>query len=52
LCPSTKHTTFVLGEFEVFRGNLENAAKVPTDTGGSKGVKGVLSGVLIRVDYG
>jgi hypothetical protein len=37
----TKYTTFVLGEFEVFRENLENAAKVPADTGGSKGVPGV-----------
>jgi hypothetical protein len=25
----------------VFRENLENAAKVPADTGGSKGVQGV-----------
>jgi hypothetical protein len=35
------YTTFVLGEFEVFRRNLENAAKVSADTGGSKGVQGV-----------
>jgi hypothetical protein len=35
LCPSTKYTTFVLGEFEVFRENLENAAKVPADMDGS-----------------
>jgi hypothetical protein len=35
------HTTFLLGEFEVFRENLENAAKVLDDTGGSKGVQGV-----------
>jgi hypothetical protein len=41
LCPSTKYTTFVLGEFEVFRGNLENAAKVPADIGGQKGSHGV-----------
>jgi hypothetical protein len=34
------YTTFVLGEFEVFTENLENAAKVPADTGGSKGVQG------------
>jgi hypothetical protein len=40
LCPSTKYTTFVLGEFEVFRENLENAAKVPADTVGQKGFKG------------
>jgi hypothetical protein len=32
------YTTFVLGEFEVFRENLENAAKVPGDIGGLKGV--------------
>jgi hypothetical protein len=35
------YTTFVLGEFEVFRRNLENATKVPGDKGGSKGVQGV-----------
>jgi hypothetical protein len=40
LCSSTKYTTFALGEFEVFRENLENVAKVPADTGGSKGVEG------------
>jgi hypothetical protein len=45
LCPSTKYTTFVLGEFEVFRENFENAAKVPADAGGSKGVKGFFIGV-------
>jgi hypothetical protein len=52
LCPSTKHTTFTLGDFKVFRGNLENAAKVPADTGGSKRSQGVLCGVLTKVDYG
>jgi hypothetical protein len=31
---------------------LENEAKVPVDTGGSKGVKGFLNGVLTKVDYG
>jgi hypothetical protein len=41
LCPSTKYTTFTLGDFEVFRENLENTTKVPADTGGSKGVQGV-----------
>jgi hypothetical protein len=45
LCPLTNCTTFILGEFEVFRWNLENAAKVLGDIGGSKG----LSGVLTRV---
>jgi hypothetical protein len=34
------YKTFILGEFEVFRQNLENAAKVPGDIGGSKGFKG------------
>jgi hypothetical protein len=52
LCSPTKYTTFVLGEFEVFRENLENAAKVPADTGGSIRSQGVLSGVLTKVDYG
>jgi hypothetical protein len=36
-----KCTTFVLGEFEMFRENSENAAKVPADTSGSKRVQGV-----------
>jgi hypothetical protein len=40
LCPSTKYTTFVLEEFEVFRENLENVAKVPADTGGLGVFKG------------
>jgi hypothetical protein len=40
-CVPRKTTTFVLGEFEVFRQNLENATKVPDDIGGSKGVYGV-----------
>jgi hypothetical protein len=40
LCSKKKYTTFILGEFEVFRENLENAAKVPADTGRSKGVQG------------
>jgi hypothetical protein len=38
-----------LGDFKVFRRNLENAAKVPADTGGSKGVKGFFLGVLTRL---
>jgi hypothetical protein len=52
MCPSTKYTTFVLGEFEVFKENLENAAKVSADIGGQKEPRGVLSGVLTKVDYG
>jgi hypothetical protein len=35
------YTTFVLGEFEVFRRNLENTAKVLADTGD----KGVFKGL-------
>jgi hypothetical protein len=45
LCPSTNCTTFILGEFEVFRWNLENLAKV---LGWHRRVK-CLSGVLTRV---
>jgi hypothetical protein len=52
VCPSTKYTTFVLGEFEVFRRNLENAAKVPADMDGSTRSQGFLSRVLTKVDYG
>jgi hypothetical protein len=44
----TKYTTFVLGEFEVFRENLENAAKVLADMDGSTRSQGFLSGVLPR----
>jgi hypothetical protein len=36
----------------VSRGNLVKAAKVAANTGGSRGVKGFLSGVLTKVDYG
>jgi hypothetical protein len=36
----------------VFRENLENATKVPVDTGGSIRSQGFLSGVLTKVDYG
>jgi hypothetical protein len=52
MCPLTKHTTFVLGEFEVFRENLENAAKVPADMGGSIRSQWFLSGVLTKVNFG
>jgi hypothetical protein len=52
LCPSIKHTTFVLGEFEVFRENLNNAAKVPADMDGSTRSQGFLSEVLTKVDHG
>jgi hypothetical protein len=41
-----------LGEFEVFRENLENAAKVPGDIGGQKEPRGFLSGVLTKVNFG
>jgi hypothetical protein len=52
VCPSTKYTTFVLGEFVVFRENLENAAKVPADIDGSTRRQGFLSEVLTKVDHG
>jgi hypothetical protein len=52
LCPSKKYTTFVLVEFEVFRENLENTAKVPADIDGSTMSQGFLSGVLTKVGYG
>jgi hypothetical protein len=52
VCPSTKHTTFVLGEFEVFRENLENVAKVPAVMDGSTRSQGFLSGVLTKVNFG
>jgi hypothetical protein len=51
-CPSTKYTTFVLGEFEVFRENLENAAKVLADIDGSTRSQRFLSGVLTKVNFG
>jgi hypothetical protein len=43
---------FLLGQFEVFRENLENAAKVRADIGGQKEPRGFFSGVLTKVDYG
>jgi hypothetical protein len=52
VCPSTKHTTLVLGEFEVFRENLENAAKIPADMDGSTRSQGFLSGVSTKVNFG
>jgi hypothetical protein len=52
VCPSTKYTTFVFGEFVVFRENLENAAKVPADMGGSTRSQGFLSRVLTKVNFG
>jgi hypothetical protein len=51
LCPSTKYTTFTFGEFEVFRWNLENAAKVLGDIRGSKGVQGVWLGFWPNLDH-
>jgi hypothetical protein len=41
-----------LGEFEVFRKNLENAAKVSADMDGSTRNQGFLSGVLTKVNFG
>jgi hypothetical protein len=52
MCSSTKYTTFVLGEFEVFREKLENASKVLADMGGSTRSQGFLSGVLTKANFG
>jgi hypothetical protein len=52
LCALPNCTTFPLGDFEVFRKNLENAAKVPADIDRSTRSQGFLSGVLAKVSYG
>jgi hypothetical protein len=52
MCSSTKYTTFVLGEFEVLRENVDNAAKVPADMDGSTRSHGFLSGLLTKVNFG
>jgi hypothetical protein len=49
--PNKRHH-FCIGEFEVFRENLENATKVPADIDGSTRRQGFLSGVLTKVGYG
>jgi hypothetical protein len=36
-------TTFILGDFGVFKWNLENAAKVPEDAQGQRGLTRVLT---------
>jgi hypothetical protein len=41
-----------LGDFEVFRWNLENAAKVPGDIGGQRVFKGFWLGFWPKVDQG
>jgi hypothetical protein len=41
-----------LGEFEVFRENLENAAKVPAGIDGATRSQRFLSGVLTKVNFG
>jgi hypothetical protein len=51
LCSSTKYTTFTLEEFEVFRWNLENVAKVLGDIRGSKGVQRVWLGFWPNLDH-
>jgi hypothetical protein len=45
LCPSKNWTTFILVEFEVFRLNLENAAKVAEWQGVTRGLTRVLARV-------
>jgi hypothetical protein len=51
LCPSKNWTTFILGDFGVFRWNLENAAKVPEDIQRHQGFSGVLPCFWPRVDH-
>jgi hypothetical protein len=43
LCPSKNWTTYILGDFEVFRWNLENAAKVLEEVQRQRGLTGVLT---------
>jgi hypothetical protein len=52
LCPLTNYTTFTLGDFEVFRWILDNAAKVSGDIGGSKGVLGFWLGFWPNLSKG
>jgi hypothetical protein len=43
LCPSKNYTTFILGDFGVFRWNSENAAKVPEGVQRHRGLTGFLT---------
>jgi hypothetical protein len=52
LCPSTRWTTFIKVDFEVFRWNLENAAKVPDDIHRRQFLSGVWPCLWPRVDHG
>jgi hypothetical protein len=51
LCPSKNWTAFILGDFEVFRWNLENAAKVPEDVQRHQVFSGVWPCLWPRVDH-
>jgi hypothetical protein len=48
----TNCTTFPLGDFEVIRKYLENAAKVSADIDGSTRSQWFLSRVLTKVNFG
>jgi hypothetical protein len=52
LCPSTRWTTFIKVDFEVFRWILENAAKVPDDIRRRQFLSGVWPCLWPRVDHG
>jgi hypothetical protein len=52
LCPSTRWTTFIKVDFEVFRWNLENAAKVPDDIRWRQWLSRFWPCLWPRVDYG
>jgi hypothetical protein len=51
LCPSKNWTTFILGDFEVFRWNLQNAAKVPEDVQRHWGFRWGLTMPFTKVDH-
>jgi hypothetical protein len=52
LCSSKNWTTFILVEFEVFRWNLENAAKVPEDIHRRQWLSRVWPCLWPKVDHG
>jgi hypothetical protein len=51
LCSSTNWTTFILVDFEVFRWNLENAAKVLKDIHRCQGLSGIWPCLWPRIDH-
>jgi hypothetical protein len=51
LCPWKNWTTFILRDFEVFRRNLENMAKLPEDVQRHKGLSRVWPCLWPRFDH-